>query len=143
MSLPPEKLTELKQMIHSHLDRMDVHGKIKQYVSESMVEGDESIADEEGLLRDLRQKGIIDEVMSGLSFLGLQNKDEKQHKESGKREIRSAGKAPVSINDDEKSEIEFYIQKLGPVLNLYVMYMYILFPHNKTFTSNHILKIEK
>ena len=104
MSLPPEKLTELKQMIHSHLDRMDIHGKIKQYVSESMVEGDDSIADEEGLLMGLRQKGIIDEVMSGLNFPGLQNRDEMQRKASDKRKIRGSGKAPVSADDDEKSE---------------------------------------
>eukprot|EP00112_Aurelia_sp_Birch-Aquarium-sp1_P012545 Seg2636.3 transcript_id=Seg2636.3/GoldUCD/mRNA.D3Y31 product="Centrosomal protein of 76 kDa" protein_id=Seg2636.3/GoldUCD/D3Y31 len=119
MSLPPEKLTELKQMIHSHLDRMDIHGKIKQYVSESMVDGeDDSITDEEALLRGLRQKGIIDQVMSGLNFPGLQRRDERQRTESGKRETRSAGKGPISVNDEEKMPLDpnkryIYLQVLG------------------------------
>lgn len=116
MSLPPEKLTELKQMIRSHLDRVDIHGKIKQYVSESMVDGeDDSITDEEALLRGLRQKGIIDQVMSGLNFPGLQSRDERQHKESGKRETRSAGKGPISVNDEEKSEIKILFKKFRAI----------------------------
>jgi len=70
MTLPAEKLNELKQMIHSHLDHMDIHGKIRECVSESLRDREEDSGDvsEEGLIRTIQEKGIVEDVMRGLQF---------------------------------------------------------------------------
>ncbi|XP_065064875.1 centrosomal protein of 76 kDa-like [Rhopilema esculentum] len=75
MSLPPEKLQELKGIIHSHLDRMDIHSKVREFMSESARDKNDDThyepMDEVKLLRSIRDKGIIDDVMRGLDFKGL------------------------------------------------------------------------
>ncbi|KAG7223527.1 hypothetical protein INR49_015467 [Caranx melampygus] len=43
MSLPPEKASELKQIIHNHLVKMDIHGKIREVLAET-VKGDQGPA---------------------------------------------------------------------------------------------------
>ncbi|XP_075069368.1 centrosomal protein of 76 kDa isoform X1 [Mixophyes fleayi] len=72
MSLPPEKATELKQIIHEQLNRMDVHGKIREVLAETLKDelGNESHNfSEEDLMKALRRRGIIDDVMKELHFL--------------------------------------------------------------------------
>lgn len=74
MSLPLEKVQELKQIIHSHLSQMNVHSRIKEYVDESF-RGDDpesSGIDEAGLLDALKERGIVDDVMNTLKFEGLE-----------------------------------------------------------------------
>ncbi|XP_059713695.1 centrosomal protein of 76 kDa isoform X3 [Haemorhous mexicanus] len=72
MSLPPEKASELKQIIHQQLLKMDVHGRIREVLSETIRE---ELAPEhqqlstEDLIRALRQRGIIDDVMKELKFV--------------------------------------------------------------------------
>ena len=70
MTLPAEKLNELKQMIHNHLDRMDIHGRIRECVSESLRDREEDSGDvsEEGLIRTIQEKGIVEDVLRGLQF---------------------------------------------------------------------------
>ena len=70
MTLPAEKLNELKQMIHNHLDRMDIHGRIRECVSESLRDREEDSGDvsEERLIRTIQEKGIVEDVMRGLQF---------------------------------------------------------------------------
>ncbi|XP_064803065.1 centrosomal protein of 76 kDa isoform X3 [Oncorhynchus masou masou] len=84
MSLPPEKASELKQIIHNHLIKMNIHGKIRDVLAETVREdldpGHSSLS-EEDFLRALQRRGIVDDVMKDLHFskevpdteLGLQN----------------------------------------------------------------------
>ena len=74
MSLPTEKVQELKQIIHSHLSQMNLHSRIKECVDESFRGEDFETrgVDEEGLLNALKERGIVDDVMSTLRFEGLE-----------------------------------------------------------------------
>nr|AAI58977.1 Unknown (protein for MGC:135748) [Xenopus tropicalis] len=76
MALPPEKATELKQIIHEQLTRMDVHGKIREVLAESLREEfrtESQQLSEEDLMKALRQRGIVDEVMKELHFMEDRN----------------------------------------------------------------------
>ncbi|XP_071785511.1 centrosomal protein of 76 kDa-like [Asterias amurensis] len=78
MSLPPEKITELKQIIHIQLNQMDVQTRIRDVLSSSVL--DESRGGrphppnqgfgEQELVQVLRDQGIIEDVMSQLQFSG-------------------------------------------------------------------------
>ncbi|NXN08758.1 CEP76 protein, partial [Indicator maculatus] len=80
MSLPPEKASELKQIIHQQLVKMDVHGRIREVLAEAIRE---ELAPEhqqlstEDLIKALRQRGIIDDVMKELKFVTDGNEKEK------------------------------------------------------------------
>ncbi|XP_041333591.1 centrosomal protein of 76 kDa isoform X2 [Pyrgilauda ruficollis] len=80
MSLPPEKASELKQIIHQQLLKMDVHGRIREVLAETIRE---ELAPEhqqlstEDLIRALRQRGIIDDVMKELKFVTDVNETER------------------------------------------------------------------
>uniref|UniRef100_A0A3P9DHW7 Centrosomal protein of 76 kDa n=1 Tax=Maylandia zebra TaxID=106582 RepID=A0A3P9DHW7_9CICH len=71
MSLPPEKASELKQIIHNHLLKMDIHGKIREVLAET-VRDDQGPArrslSEADFLRALQRRGIIDDMMKDLHF---------------------------------------------------------------------------
>ncbi|XP_070406947.1 centrosomal protein of 76 kDa isoform X2 [Nothobranchius furzeri] len=71
MSLPSEKASELKQRIHNHLLKMDIHGKIRELIAETLGEdqgsGHRSLS-EADVLRVLQRRGIIDDVMKDLHF---------------------------------------------------------------------------
>ncbi|XP_039381068.1 centrosomal protein of 76 kDa isoform X3 [Mauremys reevesii] len=72
MALPPEKVSELKQIIRQQLTRMDVHGRIREVLAETIRE---ELAPEhqqlsaEDLMKALRRRGIIDDVMKELTFV--------------------------------------------------------------------------
>ncbi|XP_048696174.1 centrosomal protein of 76 kDa isoform X3 [Caretta caretta] len=72
MALPPEKASELKQIIRQQLTRMDVHGRIREVLAETIRE---ELAPEhqqlsaEDLMKALRRRGIIDDVMKELTFV--------------------------------------------------------------------------
>ncbi|RMC15599.1 hypothetical protein DUI87_07801 [Hirundo rustica rustica] len=72
MSLPPEKASELKQIIHQQLLKMDVHGRIREVLAETIRE---ELAPEhqqlstEDMIKALRQRGIVDDVMKELKFV--------------------------------------------------------------------------
>ncbi|XP_065524023.1 centrosomal protein of 76 kDa isoform X2 [Lathamus discolor] len=80
MSLPPEKASELKQIIHQQLVKMDVHGRIREVLAETIRE---ELAPEhqqlstEDLIKALRQRGIIDDVMKELKFITDGNEKER------------------------------------------------------------------
>ncbi|XP_053840880.1 centrosomal protein of 76 kDa isoform X2 [Vidua macroura] len=80
MSLPPEKASELKQIIHQQLLKMDVHGRIREVLAETIRE---ELAPEhqqlstEDLIRALRQRGIIDDVMKEIKFVTDVNETER------------------------------------------------------------------
>ncbi|XP_023185960.1 centrosomal protein of 76 kDa isoform X1 [Xiphophorus maculatus] len=71
MCLPPEKASELKQIIHNHLLRMDVHGRIREVLAET-IKHDQGSAhrplSEGDFVRALQRRGIIDDVMRDLHF---------------------------------------------------------------------------
>ncbi|XP_023669330.1 centrosomal protein of 76 kDa [Paramormyrops kingsleyae] len=71
MSLPPEKASELKQIIHNHLTKMDIHGKIRDVLAETVREelGPEHRAlSEADFIRALQRRGIVDDLMKQLQF---------------------------------------------------------------------------
>ncbi|XP_040209863.1 centrosomal protein of 76 kDa [Rana temporaria] len=68
----PEKVTELKHIIQEQLHKMDVHGKIREVLAETIGDefGHEShYLSEEDLMEALRRRGIVDDVMKELRFL--------------------------------------------------------------------------
>uniref|UniRef100_A0A4W5NY07 Centrosomal protein 76 n=1 Tax=Hucho hucho TaxID=62062 RepID=A0A4W5NY07_9TELE len=71
MSLSPEKASDLKQIIHNHLIKMNIHGKIRDVLAETVREdldpGHSSLS-EEDFLRALQRRGIVDDVMKDLCF---------------------------------------------------------------------------
>ncbi|XP_007062401.1 centrosomal protein of 76 kDa isoform X3 [Chelonia mydas] len=79
MALPPEKASELKQIIRQQLTRMDVHGRIREVLAETIRE---ELAPEhqqlsaEDLMKALRRRGIIDDVMKELTFVTDMNDQE-------------------------------------------------------------------
>ena len=60
MTLPPEKLSELKQVIHSHLNTVDVHNQIKDVLSQTLPdqETDEDNR-QQNLLQLIKVNGFI------------------------------------------------------------------------------------
>ena len=76
--LPTEKLNELKQLIHSHLNQTDVHSKIKHCLDDSFKgEGDARSGgvDENTVLNILRERGVINDVMRTLKFEGISSRE--------------------------------------------------------------------
>lgn len=70
-NLPTEKVNELKQLIHSHLNQTDVQSKIKSCLDNSFgAEGDarSGEVDENAILNTLRERGVISDVMRTLKF---------------------------------------------------------------------------
>ncbi|XP_068048913.1 centrosomal protein of 76 kDa isoform X2 [Anomalospiza imberbis] len=80
MSLPPEKASELKQIIHQQLLKMDVHGRIREVLAETIREElapEHQQVSTEDLIRALRQRGIIDDVMKEIKFVTDVNETER------------------------------------------------------------------
>lgn len=99
MALPPEKASELKQIIHNHMTKMDIHGKVRGVLAETVRDelglGHQSLS-EEDLMRALRRRGIIDDVMRDLSFV----------QDMPNREVISATKASKHFVDKEPAELK-------------------------------------
>lgn len=97
MSLPSEKVHELKQIIHSHLSQMNVHSRIKEYVDESFRGDDPEYSgiDEAGLLNALKERGIVDDVMNTLKFEGLEREPRRS---KDKRRAETAEEIPTRGN---------------------------------------------
>ncbi|XP_051467738.1 centrosomal protein of 76 kDa isoform X1 [Apus apus] len=80
MSLPPEKASALKQIIHQQLVKTDVHGRIREVLAETIRE---ELAPEhqqlstEDLIKALRQRGIIDDVIKEVKFVTDVNEKER------------------------------------------------------------------
>ncbi|CAN9514046.1 unnamed protein product [Ophioblennius macclurei] len=71
MSLPPHKASELKQIIHNHLLKMDIHGKIREVLAETLRDHPGSAQHdltESDFLLALQRRGIIDDIMKDLHF---------------------------------------------------------------------------
>ncbi|XP_048752411.1 centrosomal protein of 76 kDa-like [Ostrea edulis] len=75
MSLPTEKITELKQIIHSQLNQMDIQNKIRDILSDTIQQdfmGQSGKVGEEELLYKLKQQGLVDDILHQLQFRGQQ-----------------------------------------------------------------------
>ena len=81
MTLPAEKVHELKQIIHSHLSQMNVHSKIKGCLDDSFTDEDDRRGiDEATLLNALKERGIVDDVMRTLKFEGIDGQQKRVEK---------------------------------------------------------------
>ncbi|XP_053252558.1 centrosomal protein of 76 kDa isoform X1 [Podarcis raffonei] len=72
MALPPEKASELKQIIHQQLTKMDVHSRIREVLAETIHEElppQHQQLSQEDLMKALTRRGIIDDVMKELNFV--------------------------------------------------------------------------
>ncbi|XP_028593232.2 centrosomal protein of 76 kDa isoform X1 [Podarcis muralis] len=72
MALPPEKASELKQIIHQQLTKMDVHSRIREVLAETIREElppQHQQLSQEDLMKALTRRGIIDDVMKELNFV--------------------------------------------------------------------------
>ncbi|KAJ7418400.1 Centrosomal protein of 76 kDa [Willisornis vidua] len=72
MSLPPDTAAELRHIIHQQLLKMDVHGRIREVLAETIREElppEHQQLSTEDLIKALRQRGIIDDVMKELKFV--------------------------------------------------------------------------
>ena len=64
MSFPAEKLSSLRQLIHSKINDLEVQDKIKQCIDAE--DSERGGANEEHLLSQLRDKGVIDDILASL-----------------------------------------------------------------------------
>jgi hypothetical protein len=83
-NLPTEKVNELKQLIHSHLNQTDVHSKIKSCLDDSFgAEADarSGAVDENAILNTLRERGVINDVMRTLKFEGVSSREGRNERE--------------------------------------------------------------
>nr|XP_032826957.1 centrosomal protein of 76 kDa [Petromyzon marinus] len=74
MTLPPEKVSELRQIIYDQLNRMDIQSTVRAVLADSLRgEGGEGgrkqvPVSEQDLLQALHQRGVVDQVMEQLAF---------------------------------------------------------------------------
>ncbi|XP_041375156.1 centrosomal protein of 76 kDa-like [Gigantopelta aegis] len=71
MALPPEKISELKQIIHSQLTQMDIQTKIRDILSDTVREefsAQHGHISEQELMQKLRQRGIVDDILHRIQF---------------------------------------------------------------------------
>ncbi|XP_030639159.1 centrosomal protein of 76 kDa [Chanos chanos] len=117
MTLPPEKASELKQIIHDHLRKMDIHGKIRDVLAET-VRGEADPGrrplTEEDFMAALQRRGIVDDVMKDLHFSSV---------DLSKTEEGTANKPATHFIDKDITQIKksninparryLYLQVLG------------------------------
>ena len=66
MSFPAEKLSSLRQLIHSKVNDLGVQDKIKECIDTG--DNERGGEDEEHLLSQLREKGVIDDILASLKL---------------------------------------------------------------------------
>ena len=66
MSFPAEKLSSLRQLIHSKINDLGVQDKIKECIDTG--DNEQGRASEEHLLSQLRDKGVIDDILASLKL---------------------------------------------------------------------------
>ena len=69
--LPPEKLAQLRQLVHSHVSGAGIQEKIRACLADTVAReggGGGRAMDEDALLEALEEKGLIDEVMASLDL---------------------------------------------------------------------------
>lgn len=116
-NLPTEKVNELKQLIHSHLNQIDVHSKIKGCLDESFASNDQdkNVVEEDRILNVLRERGLIDEVMKTLKFEGIEVKGDvyKRSRAAEHQEKHKVGANTESRVGLDPTKRYLYLQVLG------------------------------
>ncbi|XP_076016712.1 centrosomal protein of 76 kDa [Genypterus blacodes] len=72
MSLPSDKTHELKQIVRNHLLKVDIHGKIREVLAETVREdqgGGQRAVSETDFIHALQCRGVIDDAMKDLHFV--------------------------------------------------------------------------
>ncbi|XP_028986079.1 centrosomal protein of 76 kDa isoform X2 [Betta splendens] len=117
MSLPPEKASELKQIIHNHLLKMDIHGKIREVLAEVVKDEGGSAhqsLSEADLLRALHRRGIIDDVMKDLPFTQAEHsKIEAQPSQKTATHFADKDITQLKKSNVDPSKRYLYLQVLG------------------------------
>ncbi len=68
-SLPPEKIKQIKQIIHDRYNEVDIQSQIRTIIAEQMSSNDGlKPSHQEAIVHEIRKKGIIDSLMSGVKF---------------------------------------------------------------------------
>ncbi|XP_062501209.1 centrosomal protein of 76 kDa-like isoform X2 [Corticium candelabrum] len=101
-SLPDEKVTELRQVIHDRLSQDDMQRRIRELVSETLYNQAGKTTDDldqQRLIGSLHSRGIIDELMTSM---GLTNKQKHRPTESGEK--------PLHVDSSKRY---LYLQVLG------------------------------
>lgn len=118
MSVAPEKASELKQIIHDHLLKMDIHGKIREVLAETVRDDPgrkHQLLSEVDFLNALQRRGIIDDVMKELDFNNI-GKHTGAGKGSSPRPLAHPADKKVSQlgnNNVDPSRRYLYLQILG------------------------------
>ncbi|CAL8338904.1 centrosomal protein of 76 kDa [Gadus morhua] len=121
MSLPPEKASELKKTIHDHLIKMDVHGKIREVLSETLKDGlgyGPHTFSEGDFLQALQRRGIIDDVMRDLQFSQSIQQDtersrEKDFPNKSAPHVAEKNRLPLNRMDIDVARRYLHLQVLG------------------------------
>lgn len=94
MELPNERVSELRQLIHSHVSSEGIQEQIRDCISELASQDDDSKQlDETKLLQFLEEKGLIDRVMAGLKLKPLESPRRKPaSKETAATELLQVGR---------------------------------------------------
>ncbi|XP_068179754.1 centrosomal protein of 76 kDa [Antennarius striatus] len=117
MSLPPEKVSELKQVIDDHLRRIDIHGRIRGVLAETLRENQDGAhgpLSEADFLHALQRRGIIDDVVNSLRFTQEVPTDEETGSPS-KRATQVVNKNLIHLEkiNLDPSRRYLYLQVLG------------------------------
>ncbi|CAF0859272.1 unnamed protein product [Didymodactylos carnosus] len=70
MSVGPDKISELKQVISNHLSQSDISNQIKDIVSEYAQQNPSSTINQNFLIDQLKQRGVLDSMMKNIHFGG-------------------------------------------------------------------------
>ncbi|KAG9479092.1 hypothetical protein GDO78_012642 [Eleutherodactylus coqui] len=116
MALPPEKVTELKHIIHQQLEWVNVHSKIREVLAETLKDeiGDESPnLSEDDLMKALRRRGILDDFMKELHL--LEDGFPQELASTPKPAVRSEDKEPRTLKrtNIDPSRRYLHLQVLG------------------------------
>ncbi|XP_076112649.1 centrosomal protein of 76 kDa-like [Mytilus galloprovincialis] len=69
MSVPPEKIAELKQIIHGQLSQIGMQSRIRDVMSEVITEDySNGQVSEQEIMQKLKERGLVDDLMSNLQF---------------------------------------------------------------------------
>lgn len=101
MSLTPERAPELRQIIHNHLLKINIHDKIREVLAETVRDNSESTQNqplsEKDFLFALQRRGIIDSVMKDLHF---------GQKRMTEEETQSAPKPAAHFVDKDEMQLK-------------------------------------
>jgi centrosomal protein CEP76 len=105
MTLPPEKINQIKQIIHSRFSELDIQSKIRDIIADKLSESGEQQAthasSQELLIQELKKKGIVDSIINGLKIDS--NNEEKNHFNS------KQPKKTVIVKSNENKIQEFLV----------------------------------